>query len=79
MKYLGHTRCVAQGGDWGTVIVDVRATQGHPELLDIYTNMPGIFPADIDHEAFSGAAAPSSLSDDEKVAYERLQSEGHAR
>ena len=35
--------------------------------------MPGIFPADIDGAAFSGAPAPSGLSDDEKLAYERLQ------
>jgi pimeloyl-ACP methyl ester carboxylesterase len=34
--------------------------------------MPGIFPADIDKAAFSGAPAPSGLSADEKVAYERL-------
>ena len=73
MKRLGYTRYVAQGGDWGAVIVDVMATQGHPELLGIHTNMPGIFPVDIDQAAFSGAAAPSGLSADEKVAYERLQ------
>jgi hypothetical protein len=34
--------------------------------------MPGIFPADIDGAAFSGAPAPSGLSDDERIAYERL-------
>jgi len=42
-------------------------------LLGIHTNMPGIFPADIDGAAFSGAPAPSGLSAEEKVAYERLQ------
>jgi pimeloyl-ACP methyl ester carboxylesterase len=73
MKRLGYTKFVAQGGDWGAVIVDVMATQGHPELLGIHTNMPGIFPADIDGAAFSGAPAPSSLSADEKLAYDRLQ------
>ena len=73
MKRLGYTRFVAQGGDWGAVIVDVMATQGHPELLGIRTNTPGIFPDDIDKAAFSGASAPSGLSADEKVAYERLQ------
>src|SRR5438128_9590100 len=49
------------------------ATQGHPELLGIHVNMPGVFPVDIDKAAFSGAPAPSGLSADEKVAYERLQ------
>ena len=42
-------------------------------MLGIHTNMAGIFPADIDGAAFSGAPAPSGLSADEKVAYERLQ------
>ena len=73
MKRLGYSKFVAQGGDWGAVITDVMATQGHPELLGIHTNMPGIFPDDIDKAAFSGAPAPSGLSVDEKVAYERLQ------
>jgi pimeloyl-ACP methyl ester carboxylesterase len=42
-------------------------------LLAIHTNMAGVFPADIDAAAFSGAPAPAGLSDDEKVAYDRLQ------
>ncbi len=33
MKRLGYTRYVAQGGDWGAIINDVMATQGHPELI----------------------------------------------
>jgi pimeloyl-ACP methyl ester carboxylesterase len=73
MKRLGYTHFVAQGGDWGAVIVDLMGVQAPPELLGIHTNMPGIFPADIDQAAFSGAPAPSGLSADEKVAYERLQ------
>jgi len=73
MKRLGYTKFVAQGGDWGAVVVDLMGVQAPPELLGIHTNMPGIFPADIDAAAFSGAPAPSGLSADEKVAYERLQ------
>ena len=73
MKRLGYTRFVAQGGDWGAVVVDMMGLQAPPELLGIHTNMPGIFPDDIDKAAFSGSPAPSGLSDDEKVAYERLQ------
>ncbi len=73
MKRLGYTKFVAQGGDWGAVIVDLMAVQAPPELLGIHTNMPGIFPAEIDQAAFSGAPAPSGLSADEQVAYERLQ------
>jgi pimeloyl-ACP methyl ester carboxylesterase len=73
MKRLGYAKFVAQGGDWGAVITEVMATQGHPELIGIHTNMPGVFPVDIDKAAFSGAPAPSSLSGEEKIAYERLQ------
>src|ERR1700726_1814587 len=73
MKRLGYTKFVAQGGDWGAVIVDLMGLQAPPELLGIHTNMPGIFPAEIDQAAFSGAPAPSGLSPDEQVAYERLQ------
>jgi pimeloyl-ACP methyl ester carboxylesterase len=73
MKRLGYTSYVAQGGDWGAVITDLMGLQAPKGLLAIHTNMPGIFPADIDGAAFSGAPAPSGLSADEKVAYERLQ------
>jgi pimeloyl-ACP methyl ester carboxylesterase len=33
MKRLGYTKFVAQGGDWGAIITDVMASQGHPELV----------------------------------------------
>jgi pimeloyl-ACP methyl ester carboxylesterase len=73
MKRIGYTKFAAQGGDWGAVIVDLMGVQAPPELLGIHTNMPGIFPAEIDQAAFSGAPAPSGLSPDEQTAYERLQ------
>jgi pimeloyl-ACP methyl ester carboxylesterase len=73
MKRLGYERFVAQGGDWGAVVVDLMALEGAPELLGIHTNMAGVFPAEIDQAAFAGAPAPPGLSADEKVAYERLQ------
>src|SRR5438477_10859293 len=75
MKRLGYTQFVAQGGDWGAIITDLMGLQAPPELLGIHTNMPGIFPVDIDQAAFSGTPAPSGLSADEKVAHERLQLE----
>ena len=74
MKRLGYTKFVAQGGDWGAVITELMGVQAPPELLGIHTNMPNVFPADIDEAAFSGAPAPAGLSADEKLAYERLSS-----
>ena len=74
MKRLGYTKFVAQGGDWGAVITELMGVQAPPELLGIHTNMPGVFPADIDKAAASGAPAPSGLSADEKVAYESCSS-----
>jgi pimeloyl-ACP methyl ester carboxylesterase len=73
MKRLGYNRYAAQGGDWGAVIVDHMGVQAPSGLIGIHTNMPGIFPAEIDAAAFSGAPAPSGLSAEEKLAYERLQ------
>jgi pimeloyl-ACP methyl ester carboxylesterase len=73
MKRLGYKRYVAQGGDWGAVVVDTMGVQAPSGLMGIHTNMPGIFPAEIDGAAFSGAPAPASLSADEREAYERLQ------
>jgi pimeloyl-ACP methyl ester carboxylesterase len=73
MRRLGYKHFVAQGGDWGAVITDMMGVQAPPELLGIHTNMPGVFPAEIDKAAFSGAPAPLDLSADEKIAYERLQ------
>jgi pimeloyl-ACP methyl ester carboxylesterase len=72
MKRLGYNRYVAQGGDWGAIVVDLMATQGHPELIGIHSNMPGVVPPEIDKALWAGSPLPSSLSAEERVACEML-------
>ena len=73
MKRLGYASYVAQGGDWGALIVDVMGLQAPKGLLGIHTNMAAVFPEDIHNAAFAGAPSPSGLSADEKLAYDSLQ------
>ena len=75
MKRLGYNKFVAQGGDWGAVVTELMGVQAPPELLAIHTNMPGIFPNEIDQAAASGKPAPAGLSAEEKAAFETLQQE----
>jgi pimeloyl-ACP methyl ester carboxylesterase len=72
MKRLGYTRYVAQGGDWGAIINDLLATQGHPELIGMHTNLPAGIPPEINKAAAAGSPAPTGLSAEEKRAYETV-------
>jgi pimeloyl-ACP methyl ester carboxylesterase len=72
MRRLGYTRFVAQGGDWGAVVVDLMALEGAPELAGIHTNMPGVVPPDIDAALAIGNPPPSGLSDEESRTCEQL-------
>ena len=72
MKRLGYTRYVAQGGDWGAIVNDVMATQGHPELIGFHTNLPNAIPPEINKAAAAGSPAPTGLSAEEKRAYETV-------
>src|SRR5215216_6678430 len=72
MKRLGYTRYVAQGGDWGAIINDVMATQGHAELIGFHTNLPNAIPPEINTAAAAGSPAPTGLSAEEKRAYETV-------
>jgi pimeloyl-ACP methyl ester carboxylesterase len=72
MKRLGYSKYVAQGGDWGAIIVDLMGVQAPPELIGIHTNMAGAVPPDIDAAAFTGAPPPSGLAADERHAYDQL-------
>jgi pimeloyl-ACP methyl ester carboxylesterase len=72
MKRLGYERYVAQGGDWGALIVDLMGVQAPPGLIGIHTNMPGAVPSAIDQAAFTGAAPPPGLTAEEKTVYDQL-------
>jgi pimeloyl-ACP methyl ester carboxylesterase len=73
MKRLGYTKFVAQGGDWGALVVDQMGVQAPPELIGIHTNQPGAVPSDVFKAAMSGGPAPSGLSDEERDRYEKLK------
>ncbi len=72
MKRLGYTKFVAQGGDWGAVIVDMMAVQAPEELLAIHSNMPGIVPPDITKALTRGEPPPSDLSAEERHCWDML-------
>jgi pimeloyl-ACP methyl ester carboxylesterase len=72
MRRLGYTEFVAQGGDWGALVVDMIGVQAPPELLGIHINMAGAVPPEIDKAAFTGAPPPPDLSAEERHAYDQL-------
>jgi pimeloyl-ACP methyl ester carboxylesterase len=59
MNRLGYTKFVAQGGDWGAIITDVMAAQGHPELVGIHSNVPGAVPPEVSAAIATGGSAPA--------------------
>jgi pimeloyl-ACP methyl ester carboxylesterase len=77
MKRLGYDQFVAQGGDWGAIIVDEMGVLAPPELLGIHTNMAGAVPADVWKALTSnilgtGDPRPSDLSAEESRTYDEL-------
>ena len=71
MERLGYTRYVAQGGDWGAIVVDQMGVQAPPGLLAIHTNMPCTVPDEIS-KTIPGGTPPADLSADEKNAWDQL-------
>jgi pimeloyl-ACP methyl ester carboxylesterase len=74
MKRLGYTQYVAQGGDWGAIIVDAMGVQAPAGLLGVHTNMAGAIPPEI-WKLFAPLRvdpAPAGLSADEQRTYEQV-------
>jgi pimeloyl-ACP methyl ester carboxylesterase len=71
MTRLGYTKYLAQGGDWGAIIVDQMGVLAPPELMAMHTNMPCTVPAEIGN-ALQGGPPPTGLSAEEQSAWERL-------
>ncbi len=72
MKRLGYERYVAQGGDWGALIVDQMGVQAPDGLLGIHTNMACAIPAEVDGAAFTGASAPEGLDEEERRSFDHV-------
>jgi pimeloyl-ACP methyl ester carboxylesterase len=72
MERLGYTKYGAQGGDWGSVVVELMALREPPGLIGIHANMPGVVPPDLDLAMFRREPIPANLSGDEKKAAEEL-------
>ena len=72
MHRLGYQQFVAQGGDWGNAISELMALKQPPGLLGIHTNMPATVPPEIAKALASQQPAPSSLTPEERNAWNQL-------
>ena len=72
MNRLGYKRYVAQGGDWGDAVTELMGVMAPPELLAIHTSLPAIVPDEILGALWTHQPAPSTLSADEKKAWDQI-------
>lgn len=73
MTRLGYAKYVAQGGDWGSIVVNFMGLQEPKGLLGIHTNMPEVIPPEVDAAIWSGGPLPAGLSDEERKACEQVR------
>ena len=77
MKRLGYDRYVAQGGDWGSGIVESMGRQATTGLLGIHVNLPATLPPDVSAALASGASAPPGLSSEEREVFDTVRASGN--
>ncbi|WP_423604068.1 epoxide hydrolase family protein [Sphingomonas sp. MS122] len=73
MARLGYRKYLAQGGDWGSIVVNAMGVQEPEGLIGIHTNMPEVIPPEIDAAIWSGSPLPAHLSDEERRACEQVR------
>ena len=73
MKRLGYTQFVAQGGDWGAIVTDVMAAQGHPELIGIHSNMGARFRLTYRRRSPPPGCRPPACPTRKSRAFQKLQ------
>ena len=73
MKRLGYQHYVAQGGDWGAVIVEVMGLQAPAGLAGIHVNLPAAVPPDVEAALAGTGPVPENLSDKERAVIDALR------
>src|SRR3546814_13786230 len=71
MKRLGHTRFLAQGGDWGALMTEILGAMAPPELVAIHTNMPSTVPPENYPALRDGTGPPPGRPDEAGPPQER--------
>ena len=72
MKRLGYQRYVAQGGDWGAVVVEAMGRQAPTGLLGIHVNLPAAVPPDVEAALAGTGPKPEGISDKERTVIDAL-------